>query len=284
MRHQAVVPPRVKAGTPIASRSAMPDRGSPAEVACGHGPFDDPEVRAKLATLEREIALRDEFISTVAHELRNPLSPAYMQLEHIKDIVRRSDGPIAREWLSAQLDAMTARFDRFLQSLNRLLDASRLGDGHLVLMPEHCDLVAVTRAVLAGAERELRAARCAVGLDAPDTVPGWWDPLRLEQIIGNLLSNALRYGAGEPIELRITASADTARLAIRDHGIGIAADDVPRIFQRFARARNVGRSAGYGIGLWVVAELCRAMAGAVEVHSVVGHGATFTLTLPRGGW
>jgi signal transduction histidine kinase len=262
----------------------MPDRGSPAEPARGPAPLDHPEVRAKLAALEHEIALRDEFISTVAHELRNPLSPAYMQLEHIKDVVRRSDGPIAREWLSAQLDAMTARFDRFLQSLNRLLDASRLGDGHLVLMPEHCDLVAVTRAVLAGAERELGAARCAIVLDAPDTVPGWWDPLRLEQIIGNLLSNAIRYGAGQPIEIRITASADTARFVIRDRGIGIAADDLPRIFQRFARARNVGRSAGYGIGLWVVAELCRAMAGTVEAHSVVGHGATFTLTLPRGGW
>lgn len=239
-------------------------------------------MRSTLAALEREIALRDEFISTVAHELRNPLSPAYMQLEHLKDLVRGSDGPIAREWLSDQLDAMTARFDRFLQILNRLLDASRIGDGHLVLLPEPCDLVAVTRAVLAGAARELRAAHCVVSLDAPDDVTGWWDPLRLEQIVGNLLSNAMRYGAGEPIEIRIDAGDELARLQIRDHGIGIADDDRSRIFQRFARAGNVGRNTGYGIGLWVVAELCRAMAGTVEVHSVVGDGATFTFALPRG--
>lgn len=244
-------------------------------------PGDDPSLASQLLTLRREIALRDEFISTVAHELRNPLSPAYMQLEHIKEVVRRSSDPLSRAWLTDQLDAMTARFDRFLQILNRLLDASRLGDGHITLVAERCDLVAMTRHLLAGAERELRVAQCACELDAPPEVIGWWDPLRLEQIIGNLLSNAIRYGAGAPIAIRITGEDATVQLVVRDHGIGIAEDDLPRIFQRFARARNVGRSAGFGIGLWIVAELCRAMGGAIAVQSTLGQGSTFTLTLPR---
>jgi signal transduction histidine kinase len=236
----------------------------------------------EFAALRREIALRDQFIGMVAHELRNPLSPAYMQLEHIKEVVRQSDESISPSWLHDQLEAMTMRFDRFLETLNRLLDASRLADGHLLLLPERCDLVAITRQAMAGAERELRASRCASELDAAESeLFGWWDPLRLEQIIGNLLSNAARYGAGRPISVRIAASAETAQLQVRDHGIGIAADDVSRIFKRFERARNAGRSSGLGIGLWIVAELCHAMGGTVEVDSVLGEGATFTVTLPR---
>jgi signal transduction histidine kinase len=242
----------------------------------------DPALAQQLAALHHEIALRDEFISTAAHELRNPISPAYMQLEHIKETIRISPDPISKPWLIGQLEAVTARFDRFLDTLNRLLDASRLGDGHLMLLPERCDLIAVTRTVLSAAERELQASQCTIALDASeDTVIGLWDPLRLEQIIGNLVSNASRYGAGKPISVQIAATSEAARLRIADHGIGIAAEDLPRIFQRFERARNVGHSAGFGIGLWIVAELCRAMAGSIEVESTVGGGSAFTITLPR---
>jgi len=236
---------------------------------------------AQLAALRHEIALRDEFISTAAHELRNPLSPAYMQLEHLKDTLRMSAEPISRPWLIAQLDAMTLRFDRFLEALNRLLDASQLGAGHLVLLPDACDLVDVLRSVLATAQRELAAANCAVELDLPETAPGWWDRLRIEQIVSNLVSNSVRYGAGNPISIEIVSEPETARLRVRDQGIGIAPEDLSRIFQRFERARNVGRSTGFGIGLWVVAELCRAMGGTIEVESELGTGTTFTVVLPR---
>jgi signal transduction histidine kinase len=244
-------------------------------------PADPSGVAARLAALEHELRLRDEFISTAAHELRNPLSPAYMQLEHMKEVVAGSAEPIAQPWLLHQLAAVTARFDRFLDTLNRILDASRLGEGHLVLLPEPCDLVDVATGVLAATEPELRASQTPVRLDAPAPVTGWWDRMRLEQIVGNLVSNAARYGAGRPICVEIMATPDTARLTVRDHGIGIAADDLSRIFQRFERARNVGRSAGFGIGLWIVMQLCHAMGGTIDVESELGHGTTFTVALPR---
>jgi signal transduction histidine kinase len=240
-----------------------------------------PPVIEQLAALRHEVELRDQFISTAAHELRNPLSPVYVQLEHLKETLHALSGPISKSWLLAQLDAVTVRFDRFLETLNRLLDASRLGDGHLLLVPEPCDLAEVTRAVVGGHARELQASGCAVELQALQPVPGCWDRLRLEQVIGNLISNAARYGAGRPVEIHVTADPEQAHLSVRDHGIGVAPEDLARIFQRFERARNVGRNAGFGIGLWVVAELCRAMGGAVGVHSELGRGSTFTITLPR---
>lgn len=249
-----------------------PDRADP--------PSEVATVSEQLAALRHQLALRDEFIATAAHELRNPISPVYMQLEHLKETVRSMTEPISKPWLTAQLDGMTMRLDRFLHTLNRMLDASRIGEGHLVLLPEPCDLVEVTRAVVAASQRELQVASCTVTVDAPDRVVGMWDRLRLEQVVSNLLSNAARYGAGAPVAIEITASDERARLSVRDQGIGIAAEDRARIFQRFERARNVGRSAGFGIGLWVVAELCRAMGGRVEVDSELGHGATFTIELP----
>jgi signal transduction histidine kinase len=238
-------------------------------------------IAAQLAALEHEVRLRDEFISTAAHELRNPLSPAYMQVEHLKEVARSSAEPISQAWLLAQLAAVTARFDRFLDTLNRILDASRLGAGHLVLIPEPCDLVDITASVLAATQRELHASHCPVDLAAPAPVIGVWDRMRVEQIVSNLLSNAARYGAGKPIAVEITATPDTARLTVRDQGIGIAADDLPKIFQRFERARNVGRSAGFGIGLWIVAQLCRAIGGTIEVESALGVGTSFVVALPR---
>jgi signal transduction histidine kinase len=251
------------------------------------GARGDPErapggdLAALVAQLRHEIELRDEFISTAAHELRNPLSPAYMQLEHMKETLRATPEPIARDWLEAQLDGMKLRFDRFLETLNRLLDASRLGTGDPVLVPEPCDLGEVTRAALHAAERELRAAGSVVTVDAPGPVTGAWDRLRLEQILGNLISNAARYGLGQPIDIAITEAADVAGLTVRDRGIGIADEDLPRIFQRFERARNVGRNQGFGLGLWIVAQLCRAMGGTIDVESELGRGTTFRVTLPR---
>jgi signal transduction histidine kinase len=265
----------------FAPKDAAPEDEPGDAVAPRAGEATEHAIAEQLVMLRHEIALRDEFISTAAHELRNPISPVYIQLEHLKETILSSSEPIDRHWLMAQLEAMTIRLDRFLETLNRLLDASRLGAGHLVLLPEPCDLVEVTRAVLAAAQRELQAAGSPIELNAPAAVTGWWDRLRLEQIIGNLISNAARYGAGRPISIRIVADQNEAKLSVRDRGIGIGAEDLSRIFQRFERARNVGRSAGFGIGLWIVAELTHAMAGRVDVESELGHGAMFTLTLPR---
>lgn len=241
----------------------------------------EPAAEDELAALRHELALRDNFISVAAHELRNPVSPVYIQLEHLKEVVGRPEHPLAREWLLQQLETMTSRFDRFLEILNRMLDASQLGGGHLVLVPEPCDLAEVARAVLAAAQRELAASKCPVELHAATAVIGTWDRFRIEQIIGNLLSNAARYGAGRPVSVHVTQDETTVQLIVRDQGIGIATQDLARIFQRFGRASNVGRHEGFGIGLWVVAELCKAMGGHIEVESELGQGSIFTVVLPR---
>jgi signal transduction histidine kinase len=142
------------------------------------------------------------------------------------------------------------------------------------------NLADVAREVVDGFEAELAVARCKLRLSARGIATGSWDRLRVEQVFRNLLSNAIRFGAGRPIEVAVDADHDFATVAIRDHGIGIAPDQQSKIFERFERGVEQ-RSGGFGIGLWIVRNICAAMGGAVSVESTLGEGACFTVMLPR---
>ena len=228
------------------------------------------------------MAQQDEFLATVGHELRNPLSPIFMQAQYLLGVARQQGGEaLSRPWLVSQLEGFCRRLSRFLETLNRLMDISRMDAGQLALELEPLDLAEIVREVATGAERELAAARCDLRLDMPARALGSWDRLRLEQIVGNLLSNAIRYGAGKPITIRLRERADRVELTIEDQGIGIAEQDQERIFDRFERAGKTRSSGGFGIGLWTVRQCCRAMGGEVAVRSRSNLGSSFSVTLPR---
>ena len=110
---------------------------------------------------------------------------------------------------------------------------------------------------------------------------GAWDRLRIEQVLVNMLSNAVKYGAGKPIEVRLEAPADRVRLAISDEGIGIAPDDLTRIFSRFERAAPIRQYGGLGLGLFISKHIVEAHGGGIAVSSKVGQGSTFVVELPR---
>jgi signal transduction histidine kinase len=139
----------------------------------------------------------------------------------------------------------------------------------------------VLRDVASGFERELAAARSEFVLDLPSYLRGVWDRMRIEQIFTNLLSNAIRYGAQKPIEIRLGGDAEQIELSVKDHGIGIPEADRERIFQRFERAGKTRSSGGFGIGLWTVRQSCLAMGGQVSVNSKLGEGSEFIVMLPR---
>jgi len=115
----------------------------------------------------------------------------------------------------------------------------------------------------------------------PAAVIGWWDRLRLDQICRNLVSNAIRFGAGRPIHVTVEADDGDATLTVRDSGVGIPPHKQEVIFERFERGPENSRSGGFGIGLWVVRNVCAAMGGSVNVTSAVGVGSTFAVSLPR---
>jgi signal transduction histidine kinase len=239
------------------------------------------ELRRRVAMLEEELKARDAFIVAAAHELRNPISPLVLHVQRLVSTTRNAtDDHVSARWLGDQLDVFGRRLSRFLSALNRMLDVSQIRGGRIDLVLEEVDLAELAREVVASFEREIAASTSALSLHAEQSVTGSWDRMRLEQIVANLVSNAIRYGDGKPISVTVLDAGAEAQLIVADRGIGIREADQTRIFERFERANSMNRS-GFGVGLWVVRQLCHVMGGNVSVVSRTGEGSTFTVTLPR---
>ena len=191
-------------------------------------------------------------------------------------------GTLGQRDATDQLDLFGRRLTRFLSALNRILDVSSMQRGQIHLIREEVDLAEVTRDVATGFERELEASKSTLTLEVEGPLLGSWDRMRLEQIVSNLVSNAIRYGDSKPITVaarRLAHANEQVELVVSDQGIGIPLADQSRIFERFERAHTQYRS-GFGVGLWMVSQLCEAMNGIVKVESCAGEGSTFRVTLP----
>ena len=221
------------------------------------------------------LSSRDDSFAAAAHELGNPLNALLLQIQTLTRTSSLEPSAMARIFAMERLIKRLADLNR------RMLDSSRLAAGQFELRLEDVDLTALVHEVLANNAEQLAWSKCSATLSSPGPVIGRWDRLRLEQVISNLIGNAMKYGYGEPISVSVEATADLARLGVCDHGIGIAAKDQDRIFDRFERAAPVGASTSLGLGLWVVRQITSALHGTVHVESSLGSGATFTVELPR---
>ena len=238
------------------------------------GRSDDAE--DEIGRLRRELRLRDDFISIAAHELRNPLTPISLDIDVLLlQARRRQADPLEM----ASLERLQRNIRVFTRRAATLLDVSRVQAGQFRLDPRRIVLSDVVRRVLAASSAVAEHAHCDLTVSLDDQVSGDWDPQAVEQIVENLLSNALRYGAGKPVTISLLAQEAAARLEISDGGVGIAPEHHERIFERFQRVPGTA-AAGFGVGLWVSRELARAMSGDVTVTSAPGRGSTFTLHLP----
>ena len=242
----------------------------------------DAEVRRErrhtLAKLEAAVAARDQFLSIASHELKTPLTALQLQLQSLERALclGEADGPRVVQ----KLKTVTRSSERLGELVNRLLDVSRIGEGPLDLVREEVDLVALAEEVV-GRFREAQRESGALGqVSAAGPVRGRWDRARLDTILTNLLSNALKYGLGKPVEVRVSSGGGRVRVAVEDHGIGIDPADHARIFQRYERAASERHYGGFGVGLWVARLVAEAHDGRIDVQSVPGEGATFTLELP----
>lgn len=242
------------------------------------GPPDDAnDAGDEIVRLTRELRLRDDFISIAAHELRNPLTPIALDVDVLLAQARRRPNVDPGE--IASLERLQRNIRIFTRRAATLLDVSRLQAGQFTLDPRRIVLSEVVRRVLAASSGLAQQAHCDLAVDLDDRVAGEWDPHAVEQIVENLLSNALRYGAGRPVSVSLQAQEAAVRLEVSDAGIGIPSELHERIFERFQRAPGV-TVPGFGVGLWVARQLARAMAGDVTVTSAPGRGSTFILRLP----
>jgi PAS domain S-box-containing protein len=241
------------------------------------------EARERLARAEEALRLRDEFLTIASHELRTPLTALQLQIDHaLRSVDRATAAMPVLQKVAAQLNAIRRSAARMNKLVDQLLDLSRIATGRLQLAREETDLVAVTRAVIAQFEEIAARYGCEARLFAAEPVRGSWDPMRVEQVITNLLFNAFKFGGGKPVEVTVSGDEHVARLAVRDHGAGIAPEHHARIFERFERvAAASADGGGFGLGLWIARQIVEAHEGTIRVASEPGAGATFTVELPR---
>jgi signal transduction histidine kinase len=237
---------------------------------------------ARLYREAREaVRARDEFLSIASHELKTPLTTLQLQIESLARKVRNTKGEPAMEALSPRVTASERQVERLTALISSLLDISRITAGRLDLDLEPVDLAAVVREAAARFREDLARAGCALEIRTDGPCVGEWDRVRLEQVVTNLLSNAAKYGASRPIEITVSGDETTARLSIRDQGIGIPPEHQARIFERFERAVSDRHYGGLGLGLWIVRQIVEALGGSIRVRSSAGEGSTFTVLLPK---
>jgi signal transduction histidine kinase len=239
------------------------------------------ELQEAKAQLQRAVSMRDDFMSMIAHELRNPLNSVYLQAQLRRKMVSGPKQPDAQSMLR-----MVERDERQIRSMVRLLDdmldVSRARTGKLTIVPAPFDLVASAQVVVEAIQEQAKTTDVQVTLSALPALEIVGDEFRIEQVITNLLTNALRYGQGKPVAVAVGVreEAPEAFVSVRDQGMGIAPADQERIFEQFERTEGAAQVAGLGLGLYIARQIAQAHHGRLDVRSMPGEGAEFVLSLP----
>jgi signal transduction histidine kinase len=236
--------------------------------------------RQRAREARQAMIVRDQFLSVASHELRTPLTSLKLEIANLARMVRRNDSKDSTH-LVPRVERIEAQASRLHRLIDDLLDASRIAAGRLELVLEEVDLSAVAEDVVARFDHEAARLGSTLSVRAPVPVIGYWDRSRVDQLLSNLVSNAIKYGDGKPIEVTVEVTPEVGLLRVRDNGVGIAAQDQARIFERFERAASLRNYGGVGLGLWSVHKIVDALGGTVSVDSQPELGSTFTVLLPR---
>ncbi|WP_426749733.1 sensor histidine kinase [Myxococcus sp. Y35] len=226
---------------------------------------------------QEAVRLRDEFLSVAAHELRTPLTS--LRLQH--ELVARALPPETLARVKSRLLGAQRQVTRLSELVESLLDVSRIVAGKLHLNLANVDLVRLVQDVVERMREIFNQAGCDVEVLADGPISGHWDAFRLDQVMVNLLTNAAKYGAGKPIRVVLAAEAAHARITVRDEGIGIAPEALPRLFGKFERAVSGRHYGGLGLGLFICRQIVEALGGQISVESAPMAGSSFTVVLPR---
>lgn len=238
--------------------------------------------RATESDLNAALQVRDELLSIASHELNTPLTALQLNLQSLlRKVAKQPNGKVDTASVQAALTPMVSQLGRLSHMLTHLLDVARIQTGRMFLDLEAFDLSEAMREVVARFGALAAARGCTLVLQPSEPLIGYWDRLRVEQVLQNLLSNAVKYGEGKPVTVWVQKrDDDRVEVAVKDEGIGISKGDLARIFDRFERATLKRQSESFGLGLYISNQIARAHGGSIEVESTPGRGSTFKLSLP----
>ena len=231
--------------------------------------------------LEQAVQMRDEFMSIASHELKTPLTALMLQSQLRKRKLKKGElSAFTPEKLESLFDGDVRQLQRITHLIDDMLDVSRISSGKLSMNLERFDLCELVREILGRSSELFVASGCVIKGIFCETGFGVWDRFRIEQVVTNLLTNAMRYGAGKPISIEVLSSDRRASIIVRDQGRGIAEENHERIFHRFERAVPGTEISGLGLGLYIVSQILEAHQGSIRVESTLDQGAAFIVDLP----
>jgi PAS domain S-box-containing protein len=244
--------------------------------------IDVDDLKRVQGELSQSISIRDDFLSIASHELKTPLTSLLLQAQGMRRRIDMGDlNAITPERVSRFVDQTERDVHRLTRLVNDMLDISRIRAGKLSIDAHDVDLCEIAREV---SERLGPQILSSTGsepiLELCERAPGRWDPVRIEQVLINLLTNAMKYGKGKPIRVRVERLAGSARFSVQDQGPGIAPKDQARIFGRFERAISASEVSGLGLGLFISQQIVESHDGRIWVESELGRGACFLVELP----
>lgn len=228
-----------------------------------------------------EIKARDEFLSIASHELKSPLTLSLLQIQRALHNIRNvSLANFSVQKLMDMLESVEQQTDRLSKMITDLSNVSLITTGRMKLEPKKGDLSEIVKGVIERVPVTMHRADYPIAFHADSAISGMWDRLRIEQVVINILSNAIKYGENRPIEITVQKKGGNAVIQIKDHGAGIPHDLQKRIFERFERGAAKKGSTGLGVGLYICHQIVTAHGGEIRLKSKPGTGSTFAIHLP----
>lgn len=235
------------------------------------------------SSAQSAIRARDEFVSIASHELKTPITSLKMQLQMmIRGVDTESGTTPSPEKLMKSLTSSNNQVDRLTALIEDLLDVTRIETGKLTYKFEEVDLSSLVREVDERFTEEIKKTKCSLLEDIEDNVIIFCDRYRIEQVLANLISNAIKYGANGTVTMTVKKADGRAEIFVKDSGMGIAKEMQAKIFERFERAISSTNISGLGLGLYIAKQIIGAHQGLIEVESELGVGSTFKVCLPTG--
>jgi signal transduction histidine kinase len=241
--------------------------------------LNEEKIRTLYDQAQEAVNIRDTFMSVASHELKTPLTTLNLQFQMLNRLMKRKE-VLSRDELSKPFVRIQDQVKRLVMLVDDLLDVSRISSGKMDYHSETFDLMMFLEEVVQQFEDETHKKGCPIALNGPASLLGNWDKHRLEQVLVNLITNGIKYGNGKPIEINVVEQSDSVVMEVKDQGLGIAEDDLPKVFQKFERLGDRKKASGLGLGLWIVRKIVEGLEGSICVTSKLGVGSTFRLELP----